>query len=75
MQAVDLSKMGMMGQLPGGISVMPTGQLGMQMPQMMQMGGIPGLSGGMMAPGAGMPQGIMMNPMMAAMQKSNTENK
>lgn len=43
---------------------------GMGMPQMMQMG-MPGM-GAMM--GGGMPQGIMMNPMMA-MQKPTTDGK
>ncbi len=62
MTAVDLNKMGLLsGMMPGGQMA------GMQMPQMMQMG-IPGMSG-MMAPGpGGMPQGIIMNPMMQ-MQK------
>lgn len=73
MQAVDLSKMGMLGQMPGGIGVLPTGQLGMQVPQLMQMG-IPGLNPTMMASGTGIPQGFMMNPMMQ-MTKPNTENK
>jgi hypothetical protein len=67
MQAVDLSKMGMIGQLPNNIGVMPGGQMAaMQIPQMMQMG-MGGL-GGMMG-SSGMPQGIMMNPLMG-MQKS-----
>lgn len=62
MTAVDLNKMGLMGN----IGMMPGGQMGgMQIP-MMQMG-IPGMSG-MMGSGSGMPQGIIMNPMMQ-MQK------
>ncbi len=71
MQAVDLSKMGIMGQMPAGMQMMPNGQLGMSMPQLMQIG-MPGLSAASMMGGAsGMPQGIMMNPMMQ-MQKQAT---
>lgn len=69
----DYSKLGMMGQMPTGVGMMPGGQMGgMQMPQFMQMG-MPGMGGmaGMMG-GSGMPQGIMMNPMMAAMSKPGT---
>jgi len=65
MQAVDLSKMGMM-QMPGGMGMIPGGQLGMSMPQIMQMG-MPG----MMGSGQGMPQGIIMNPMMQMPKQSN----
>ena len=70
--------MGMIGQMPSGVGMMPSGQMGgMQMPQFMQMG-MPGMAGmggmagmagmagmGGMMGGSGMPQGIMMNPMMA----------
>lgn len=71
MQAIDFSKMAMMGQMPGGMSFMPAGQMGgMQMPQHMQMG-MPSMA---MMGGSGMPQGMMMNPMMA-MQKQQTDNK
>jgi|JI10StandDraft_1071094.scaffolds.fasta_scaffold3351163_2 suppressor of tumorigenicity protein 13 len=82
MQTLDLSKMAMMGQMPGAVGVMPGGQI-MGMPQMMQMGmggmggmgGMPGMTGmtgmGGMMGASGMPQGIMMNPLMA-MQKPNT---
>lgn len=73
MQAVDLSKLGMLGQMPGGVGVMPGGQMAaMQMPQMMQMG-MGGLAG-MMGGASGMPQGIMMNPMMG-MQKPSGDGK
>lgn len=69
MQSFDLSKMGMI-QMPGGaIGMLPGGQMGsMQMPQMMQTSmGMGGMSG--MLSGSGMPQGIIMNPMM--MQKQS----
>ncbi len=62
-----------MGQMPGGVGVMPGGQMAaMQMPQMMQMG-MGGLAG-MMGGASGMPQGIMMNPMMG-MQKPSGDGK
>lgn len=68
MQSIDLSKMGMI-QMPGGaIGMLPNGQMGsMQMPQMMQGMGMGGMGG--MLGGSGMPQGILMNPMMMQQQK------
>jgi hypothetical protein len=71
MEGVDLSKMGIVGPLPGGgIGVIPTGQLGMQIPpQLMQMG-IPNFNP---QPGGGF-QGIMMNPLMQV-PKPPTDNK
>lgn len=68
MPAFDFSKMAMMGSMPANMAFMPGGQMGgMQMPQHMQMG----MPMGMMGSGPGMPQGIMMNPMMAMQKQQN----